>query len=277
MAGRGANIVRREMTAEVLEAFAEATLVIPIRTAGLTQKIKQLWDLFQKAPQKWEEFKKMVGVQTTSWVGVARELPGLIRDMLSDAKKYLESLGKSILKSIPVVDLYLDLGKKMPSVGDWLNSAMSNLPPAIQKALSAITSRFNSLAKWLDNLEQEYHFVKPASRVVKGGLFAYIWFNVTELSWDIPAIISGFLGNISFTELLQSLPESGLGLIIGIIMPGIPGGLIWNALLPITLAMRIAWMLGKKYITWNPGRDLTIHWDRMGVSAPSGVPSSVRI
>lgn len=277
VAGRGAERVRREMTAEVLEAFAEAVILRPVRVASLTQRIKQLWDLFQTAPKKWEEFKKMLGVKATSWFGVARELPSLIRGWLADGEKYLSLIGKTLSKNVPILQLYLDVGVKMPSVGEWLASVTKALPIALKRGLSAISAKATSFAEWLDSLELERRLVKPVSRVVKGGLFAFIWFNSTELSWDVSSILLGFMGEISFVQLIQSLPESALGFLVKVMFPGIPGGLIWNVFLPITIVLRIGWLIQKKYVTWDPGRSLTIHWDRLGLTQPALVPATVRI
>ena len=59
----GTGSVRRELTAEVLAAFGDAVLGNPhVRTASLTTRLKQLYDMFQSAPQRWEEFKKLLNL-----------------------------------------------------------------------------------------------------------------------------------------------------------------------------------------------------------------------
>jgi len=274
----GADGVRRELTAEVLAAFADAVEVRPGHrvAVNLSRRMKQLWDMFQQAPGKWEQFKAMLNVKATSWIGVARELPGKIKRMFADGKKWLEKAGSTLVSKIPLLRLYLDVGK-LPGVGDWMKSALSYLPEPIQKAVSAITARANSLASWIDQLLKKHRVLAATGTAVSAALFAYIWFNVTEISWDVPEILRGFLGGYSFVELLHSLPESGLGLLLGLMFPGIPGGLVWNAILPITVALRIAYMVQRDYIEWAPGKELVLRWDKMGIEPPGNIASRVKI
>lgn len=271
--------VRREMTAEVLAAFAEAVVGTHDRrvAASMSRRLKQLWDAFQKVPEKWDAFKKMLRVKATSWLGVTRELPGKIRRMFSDAKKWLEKAGKTLVSKIPLLRLYFDVGAKLPSVGDWMKTAVAHLPPAVQKAVNAISAKANSLASWIDQLLKKHRVLGAAGAVVSAAIFAYIWFNVTEISWDVPEIMRGFLGGYSFVELLHSLPESALGLVISMMFPGIPGGLVWNAILPITIVLRLAYLIQKDYIEWSPGKELVVHWDKLGVEPPENVRSRVSI
>lgn len=267
------------MTAEVLAAFAEAAVGSHDRrvAASISRRLKQLWDAFQQAPKKWDQFKKMLRVKATSWLGVARELPGKIKGMFKDAKKWLEKAGKTLVDKIPLLRLYFDVGAKLPSVGDWMKTAVNYLPESVQKALRAVSSKANSLAAWIDQLLKKHRVLATAGAAVSAAIFVYIWFNVTEISWDVPEIMRGFLGGYSFVELLHSLPESALGLLIGLMFPGIPGGLVWNAILPITVVLRLAYLIQKDYIEWSPGKELVIHWDKVGVEPPGNVPSRVRI
>jgi hypothetical protein len=265
---RAASRVRAELSQEVLEAFGEASLAGGnVRVASLTKKLKKLWDIFQSAPRKWEDFKGLLRVKADSLMGVLRELPGKIKGMIRDGQKWLSQIGKTLSSKIPELGLYLELGKKIPTAGDWLKQAIQKMPAPIQKVISAVATKANSLAAWIDELTQKYRVIKPAAKIVSAGLFASIWFNVTELSWDIPEILRGFLGGYSFVQLLQSLPESGLGLLLGLMFPGIPGGLIWNALLPITLVLKISWLIRNGYVT-RQGKSFQVNWEKMGVPKP---------
>lgn len=115
-----ANTVRREITAEVLEALGEAALFNTKLAFNLTAKLKQLWEMFQKAPKAWEDFKEMLGIKADGVIALLKELPQRIRDMLKKAEAYLMQMGKQLSK-IPIVRLYLDLSAKMPAVGKLLN------------------------------------------------------------------------------------------------------------------------------------------------------------
>lgn len=274
----GTDSVRREMTAEVLAAFGDALVGDPrVRTASLTSRLKQLWDMFQSAPSKWEEFKRLLRVKATSWIGVARELPGKIRSMVAEGKKWLEKAGDTLIQKVPLLRLYFDVGLKFPSVGDWMDRALTKMPEPIQRAVSAIATRARSLAEWIDSLTKKHPVLRAAGAVTSAAVFAVIWLNVTELSWDIPEILRGFLGGYSFVELLRSLPESGVGLIISLLFPGIPGGLVWNAILPITLALRLAWLIQQGTIEWRPGKELAVNWKALGMEPPPDVTGQIRL
>jgi len=242
---------------EVLSAFGEAMLPLPsgTRVAAVSRKLKQLWDMFQRAPDMWQRFKDMLGIRASGTVGLLRELPGKIKSWLKDGRRYLEKVGKKF-REIPVVALYLDVARKMPGVTDLLTKLLDQLPESVQNTVRSITTKMRSLAELLDYAVNKYRFIKPASIILSAAVFAVIWFNVTEMTWDIPEILRGFLGMYSWVELLHSLPESAVGFLISLMFPGIPGGLLWNVLLPITVALRVAWLVQQGHLEYKPGREL---------------------
>jgi len=247
-----ASRVRDELTPTVMLAFVDHAPLPNVRVAvGLVQRLKQLWEVFTSQQGAWDQFKKMIGVKATDLFGVLRELPSKIKAMMSEAKKYLAQLGKKLTSAIPALDIYINGAETLPSLGAWLNQAVKKIPPTIGRAITAIGTKAKNLAGWLDELIRKYPVVKPATSLLSAALYAFIWFNVTEISWDIPSIIRGFLGQYSFVELLQSLPESGVGLIISLMFPGLPSKFIFNAFLPITIALRIAWLVRQNYGKWD--------------------------
>jgi hypothetical protein len=244
--------VRAELTPTVMMAFVDHVPLRNVRVAvGLTQRLKQMWDVFTSKQGAWDQFKTMIGVKATDLFGVLKELPSKIKSMMAEAKRYLAHLGEKMTSSIPALDIYIHGAAKLPALGEWLKEAAKKIPPAIGRALTAIGTKAHSLADWIDGLIKQYPVVKPASVLVSAAVYAYIWFNVTEISWDVPEIIRGFLGQYSFVEILHSLPESGVGLIIGLMFPGLPSKFIFNALLPITVALRVAWLVAHKYGKWD--------------------------
>jgi len=257
IASRAAATVRDELSVEVLSAFGEAMLPLPsgTRVAAVSRKLKQLWDMFQRAPDMWQRFKDMLGIRASGTVGLLRELPGKIKSWLKDGRRYLEKVGKKF-REIPVVALYLDVARKMPGVTDLLTKLLDQLPESVQNTVRSITTKMRSLAELLDYAVNKYRFIKPASIILSAAVFAVIWFNVTEMTWDIPEILRGFLGMYSWVELLHSLPESAVGFLISLMFPGIPGGLLWNVLLPITVALRVAWLVQQGHLEYKPGREL---------------------
>jgi len=244
--------VRAELTPTVLLAFVEAQPLPNVRVAmNLVGRLKKLWDVFTSQQGAWDQFKQLVGVKATDLFGVLKELPSKIKSMMAEAKRYLAQLGSKLASSIPALDIYVHGAAKLPALGEWLKEAAKKIPPAIGRALTAIGTKAHSLVDWIDGLIKQYPVVKPASVLVSAAVYAYIWFNVTEISWDVPEIIRGFLGQYSFVEILHSLPESGVGLIIGLMFPGLPSKFVFNALLPITVALRAAWLVAHKYGKWD--------------------------
>jgi len=263
--------VASELTLEVLMAFTHGVRVSSMKVAlDLLKKVKLLWETFTSVKGAWEDFKRLVGVKTDSLIGVMKDLPGAIKRLMDEGKKALSKIGDYLKEKIPPLKIFLEAGVKLPALGEWLNRAIDVLPPAIAQGISKITAKVKALPAWIDSLLQQYPVLKPLGKITSAGIFAYIWFHATELSWDIPEIIRGFLGGYSFLELLQSLPESVLGLITGLLFPGIPSGLIWNALLPATIALRIAWLVYKNYAYWHNGK-LQIDWAKIGMTPPASL------
>jgi len=184
--------------------------------------------------------------------------------MMAEAKAALGTLGKKLAASVPALDIYLHGAKKLPAIGEWLKKSLSKMPAAVGRALQAVASKANDLADWVDELLAKHPAIKPAGVAISAALFAYIWFNVVEISWDIPEIIRGFLGRYSFTELLQSLPEAGLGLVVSLLFPGLPTKFVFNAFFPMTIALRVAWLAAHDYGTWD-GHDFKPDADALGL------------
>jgi hypothetical protein len=268
---KAAALVRRELTAEVLEAFASAALdrvASDLRlAAGIGQRLEVLWRAFQEAPNAWADFKRMLGVKGDSWLTVVRELPGKIKAFAANGKKYIENIGHKLANSVPALRIYLDAAGKLPALGDWLTKVITHLPDSVARTLRGIGTRANSLAAWLDAILKKHPILKTLGTVASAALFAFIWFNVVEISWDVPELIRGFTGGFTFVDLLWSLPEASVGLVLRLMFPGLPSGLLWNALLPITVALRLAWLHREGILEWSHGH-ASILWDRLGVPDP---------
>jgi len=268
---KAAAEVRAELTVEVLEAFASSTLERvasdPRLAFGIGKRLEVLWKAFQTSPKAWADFKKMLGIKGDSWITLVRELPSKIKAFGSNGKKALESMGKKLADSVPALRMYLDAADKLPALGDWLGRAMDYLPPGIARTLKGIHNKATSLAGWVDNILSKHPVAKTLGTLVSAAIFAYVWFNVVEVSWDMPELIRGFTGGFSFVELLHSLPESAVGLVLRFMFPGLPSGLLWNAILPITVAMRLAWMHREGILEFGRGA-ARIKWDRLGVPDP---------
>jgi len=102
---------------------------------------------------------------------------------------------------------------------------------------------------------------KTLARPLMAAAFIWVWLNVAEISWDVEGLIRGFTGGLSMGELLGSLPESGIGLLVATLFPGLGT----FALLPATIMARLLYLLYRKVLSWVKDKGFVIHWDRIGV------------
>jgi len=270
--------VRQEFTEDVLAAFGEGMFLMDPQmrlSAGFGRRLKQLWEIFQQAPRAWEQFKKMLGIRAEGAIALAKELPGAIKRMLQQAKKYLARIGKK-LRELPLVALYFDAARKLPAFGDLLKDMTPRLPESVRRTLQSISAKANTFAEFVDEVVSKYPLVKPASVVLSAAIFGIIWMNVYEISWDIPEIIRGFLGGYSWTELLESLPESGSGFLLSLLFPGVPMKFFFKVVVPVTIALRLAYLYKHKLIEYVPGKALRVKWEEMG-GQPEGAPAGVAL
>jgi len=258
--------VRAEMTEEVLNAFAASSIDLvvarPHLASSIGARLKDLWNTFQQYPQAWSSFKKMLGIHGRSWANLARELPSKIKGFMAEGKKQLVSIAYQLLHQMPALRMYLDAAAKMPALGTMLQKALEKMPPALVGVILSVGTKAKSVAAWLDETLKKHPILKGIGILASAAIFAFVWFNVVEVSWDIPEIIRGFSGGYSFRELLHSLPESAVGFLIRILFPGIPGGMLWNVYLPITVALRLAWLQQQGLLDWNGG-DAKILWEKI--------------
>jgi hypothetical protein len=248
-----AGQVRSELTVEVLEAFGSA-----IRTAANPMgRLKQLWEMFQEVPRAWAQFKQMIGIKADGALALAMELPSKIKQLIKEGEKALSHVGQK-LRELPPIALYFDIVKNTPSANAFITKMVDYLPAPMQKVIHGIHSKAKSFTAFIDETVAKYPSIKPMSALISAAIFTVIWMNAYELSWDVPSILKGFLGGFSWTELLDSIPESAAGFALSLMFPGIPTGLILKAGLPLTLALRLAWLLHKGQIEYKPGHGVSV-------------------
>lgn len=271
VASREGERVRRELTPEVMLAFVEASgvRVASMKVAfNIVQKVKQLWEAFTSQAGAWERFKRVVGVRADTMLGALKELPRKIVDMGKKGRELLQKLGDWLTENVPFFRIYSEARGKMPSLNAYLLKMVDYLPPRVASALKAAGKKAHDLAAVIDGYIEKHPIALIAGTAASAALFTAIWLNVTEISWDVGDIVKGFLGMYAFAELLKSLPEAGVGLILSLMFPGLPSRYLLNALLPVTVALRIAWMVGQHFASWENG-SLVIHWEKMGMTPPS--------
>jgi hypothetical protein len=224
----------RGITAEALSAFAEAFWLPQqggVRRASLrslAKRLKQLGQLFKKAPRLWEQFKRLLGVESLT------DLPRLLKELAAQGKK---TLGRFFGKALNTFPLQIFTIK-----GAGLNDLLRNLSaqvPGLDKALSRVKAGADVLGDWLRK------HTPRLSKVLIIAAFIFIWMNVVEFEWNISDLGNALTGNIALGDLLASLPGSTLGFL----MNGLGFGTF--TLLPAALVARILWLMHKGYIVWD--------------------------
>lgn len=223
-------------------------------------RIKKLWALLKRSPKIWDSIKDFLGISGL------RDIPGKIKSWASEGKKAFSKLLKKALLSNPLTAMYFVPKDKMPNVTDIL-SRMKNASPWISKKLDSVN---NSVVKPLDKLLAKNKFLRVASKPILAAIFIWVWLNVAEISWDLPSLVAGFTGNITVEELVSSLPESALGLLVAMLVPGLGT----FALLPITVMARTLYLLHNRVMEWVKGKGFIVHWDKVGVDRD---PEFVRV
>lgn len=224
----------RGITAEVLSAFAESFWLPQqggVRRAslrGLAKRLKKLGQLFQKAPRLWEEFKRLLGVESLS------DLPRLLKELAAQGKKTLSRFFGKALNTFPLQIFTIK--------GTGLNALLTHVSsqvPGLDKALSRIRAGADVIGDWLRK------HAPRLSKVLIVAAFIFIWMNVVEFEWNLSDLGNALVGNIGFGDLLATLPGSALGFL----MNGLGFGMF--TLLPMALVARILWLMHKGYIVWD--------------------------
>ena len=219
---------------------------------GIMRAVKKVIDLVRKIPKAWPKVLEALGLHDLegSWIEKGRALGTRLKELAQQGFKILKKVGAKLKDTFPV-SLFFVPKQKMPSVTDLLHKIFGKAP-WIDKVLKKI----HGGAEAVDKVLRKY--VPTLSRAAYAAIFIYIWLNVWEISWDLPGLIAGFTGQISLVDLLSSLPESALGLLFAQL------GFGTFAALPITLVLRIIYLVANNYLDWSHGK-LKVRWDRLGV------------
>jgi hypothetical protein len=246
-----------DLTPEVLAAFGEL-LIQPsgkVAFGNILGKLKKVYDLFKKIPSLWTKFKEILGIDSLT------DIPGKIKEWVKAGADVLKKVIRKALEVFPLA-LFFVPKKKMPGLTDLL----ARLVKASPKLANALEKVKTNIIEPLDKMLNKH--LPTLKRPLLAFAFAWVWINVAEISWDVEGLLRGFTGGISLGELFVSLPESGIGLIVGVL-----GGSSWS-ILPIILVARIAWLVAQKILEWVPKKGFLVHWREVGVDAsPEQVPA----
>jgi hypothetical protein len=182
-----------------------------------------------KIPQVVAALKKLLGsISVKSFLA-----------LLKKGKDVAKNLGRKLRDKM----WFMIEHKKLPTLTDLVERTELGLKA---KGLYKV-----HLESGVDIVEQWFKKYMPTlSKVLIAALFAYIWINVAEISWEPADLIRGFLGQITLHELIKSLPESAVGFVLANVFYGTVG----FTLMPFMLIPRLAWLLAKGYITYRTGK-----------------------
>jgi len=220
---------------------------------GIMKAVKKVIDLVRRIPKAWPQILEALGLHDMegSWLEKGRALGARLQELAKQGFRILKKVSGKLKDTFPV-SLFFVPKQKMPSLTDLLHKIFGKAP-WIDKALQKI----HGGAEAVDRVLKKY--VPTLSRAAYAAIFIYIWLNVWEISWDLPGLVAGFTGQISLAELLSSLPESALGLLFAQL------GFGTFAALPVTLVLRIVYLVANNYLDWSHGK-LIVRWDRLGVT-----------
>lgn len=248
---------------EYVEAFVQAFWMTKEGSTdkeaflGILKGVKKLLDLLKNAPGRaWEATSRAFGLHEMEGLSFGEKVKlfaGRAKAMAKEGLQALQKLGKKIKETFPVSIYFLEK-HKAPNLTDLLAHISKKAP-----RVWAVIEKIKGEAQKVDHLLNNY--LPTLKRPLLAAIFAFVWFNVAEISWDLDGLIQGFTGGISFTDLLTSLPESGLGLVLALM------GLGYGAL-PVTIILRILWLVANHYLEWIPGKGLRVKWELMGVHEP---------
>lgn len=231
---------------------------------GILRGVKRLLDMLKSAPGRaWDAISKAFGLpemEGKPFTEKVKLFAARAKALAKDGQRAIKKLGDKIKGTFPL-SIYFAAKQKAPSLTD-LMAKIAQKSPKVWAALQKIKGGAQRVDKWLDK------YLPTFKRPLLAAIFAWVWFNVAEISWDIEGLITGFSGSISFTELLTSLPESGIGFIFALM------GLGYGAL-PVTIVLRVMWLVANHYLMWVPGKGLKVRWEKMGVQQPDEMIATV--
>jgi hypothetical protein len=262
--------VARELNVRVLSVFGEAMLrhASPNKTAlvkMLGKKLKELYQAFRKAPKLWMELKKKLGIVSTNTVKIYLELSKKFQELLDNGKKWWDNLKKKLSKDSMMLKFLFMYASNAPTLTSVVEDIVSkyggkagDLGKWLSKVVGPMAGKARNVSQWLDSFLAKHPLLKLISWPAKAYIYWIIWINVAEISWKVTDLLKGFLGMISWTDLLDSLPESGVGFLVAMIFPGIPGGMLakslkigWNAILAPAVGFQLYALYKKGLVDEN--------------------------
>lgn len=222
---------------------------------GLAKKLGQITSAFKKLPDLWEKFKKVVGIESLS------DIPAALKRLWEAGKKALHGVIDKMFSKWPLKLYTLEKGK-LSGFNDILDKMISQ-SPKLKAFLSKATQKIGDFGEMLRQYAP--HLIGAAMLAA----YIYIWLNVAEFEWDLKSLTDAIAGRLDFPSFLASLPGSAFGLLISSV-----SNVGTFTLLPYTIAARILFLIGSRYLSWN-GTWFSFDWKALnedfGVQPPKGV------
>jgi len=243
-AGSSLRLASSGLTPEVVAAFGEH-FYLPqhqgrVAFGGLIRKLKQLVELFKKAPRLWDKFKQLIGIEKLT------DIPGALKELAAKAYKTLRGLIHKLFNTWPLKLYTLEKGK-LASFNEMLDRLLSK-HPKLKSVLDSAASKLRSFGEMLR--KKAPHIMG----VVMAGIYIWVWMNVVEFEWDFKGLADAITGAMSFPDFLASLPGSAFGGLLNIF------GFGTFTLLPLAVAARLLYLIQHRYIDWT-GKGFVVNWD----------------
>lgn len=253
--------VRQELNANTLIPFANQ-IVKHGSVFGLTSKLKAIYEKYQEQPQMWNLFKKTLGINATDNISLYHQLNEKLSGYLEQGKLWVNTHKQQLSeknKYLYFMFLYAD---KAPTVTSSINYLLEKVDSEekqiILQAFKKYNGGFNTFAEIIEDFFDHHPVFDVMSMPAKAYVFWLVWTNVAEVSWKVTDITKGFLGLMSWGDLIRSLPENGLGLLVQVFCPFIPSGMInsslkigWNALIIPAMGAQFYYLYRRHLIDEN--------------------------
>ena len=214
---------------------------------SIVKKVKQLIDLFKKAPQAWDKFKTMLGI-TSSGVAMIKEIDTKLGNLLEEGKKKLAQVAKRVWNEIPMLRL---IGEVLEEKNRWevaLETAKKFVPEKVLNAFKAIESSATSIGDYLDDLLSKSKTLKALSAPITIYLFFQIWDWFAD--FDFRVVVAGILGTLDFSDLIALLPSEGIEIVLELVLPPPANGALAKLIIGVgaSSAFALIMVLEIKYL-----------------------------
>lgn len=188
-------------------------------------RLAKLVTLLKKSPKIMEGLAKIMKVREIS---------------VRDFERFVAEGKKLLKKGLEAIRPFLVVKKDLPTLTDLIKRTAMGA-----RVWEYLETRVKPKMDELEAVLKQY--IPTLTTLAKAAIFAWIWFNVDELSWKPDDLMKGFTGQLTLGDLILSLPESGIGAISSSLFG------IGYTIMPYILLARLLWLARNKYIEYRNG------------------------